>query len=64
MKLKNIKVGVAVQPKASYHKEYPHLPKRSTIKRVAGEFVYLDNESDCTCYTLDYFAANYKRIKE
>ena len=64
MKLKNIKVGVAVQPKASYHKMYPELPKHSTIERIVSGLVYLDNEPADTCYTLDYFAENYKRIKE
>lgn len=64
MKRKNIKVGVAVQPKASYHKMYPHLPKNSTIKRVVEGLVYLDNEPSNTRYTLEYFAENYKRTKE
>ena len=64
MKRKNVKVGVAVQPKASYHEMYPHLPKHSTIKRVVEGLVYLDNEPSNTCYTLEYFAGNYKRTKE
>lgn len=63
MKMKNIKVGVAVQPKSSYHKMYPHLPKHSTINRIEHGCVYLDNEPTYTFYTLDYFAENYKRTK-